>query len=484
MAVAGFLVPSRLIGDVTLGSSTSGEGGSKATGQTGYSEQTNRSYLERQESAALEKARRIKEAMRQMSDSLDPMPNSAAKKDKATGISDGTWYSERLRKIQQTQEEREKQPGFMERIGNGLDSLATKGVREGRPWEVEEPQGFRPLQGLNKLANQVGETAQGLVTRPSNRGGGEERPHPEPAPVAREQVMPLNRPAEAPEKPVAEAEAAPKQKVVGSPAHKGESIGERLSNSLHLSARRNSGGIGNASGSSAAPQSPPIQTASAPVDAERRETKRVTRSESADPVAGIGAPRKQGGGEKFELEDVVPAGSGTESGGWLKGGGRAMRQGIKDAFQGGGHRSSPRSREEITIAEPGDPMGADASLFVVRSGEAEFYPFGGDASTPVRLSPGELIRVLKPGAEWTGVDTVGAGKGIIRTDQIRRAHEGEIAAGRVPEVRAEAPKKAVLPGSRIPMEIHPKTAEPEPPASKTAPKQLGDGLLPPLLDGR
>lgn len=482
--IAGAAWPASSHADITLGESTGADGASRsAPGRSGTSEISNRDYLERQESQALDKARRIKDAMRSVAQSL---PGAEEKRPAMTGISDGTWYSERLKQIQQSEqaraEEGTKPAGFMERIGEGLDAWATKGVRNERPWEVEKPGGFHPLEGIGKLANQVGETAQGLITMPQlNRTGpaerapGDRQPSPEPK---------VGNAAENPQQPAAAAEMRTVAPAPSAPVAESEAAkpAERPARGL-LSGRRS--------------QTQPPEVAAPPAPAapapRRAEPKTVARSPEtpAERVETRAEPRVGNGEEHFELEDVLPP-SGSSPGSRFRPG-RANRQEVAPEANGGGsdgslvsrliggggHRASGRGREEV-LPEPSGALVADGSLYVVRTGEAEFYPFGAEASAPVPLPAGSVVRVTKGGGEWSGVETQ-AGKGIIRTDQIRRAHESEAGAERVPARSVEPAKRQALPGSPIPMEIHVKEPEPAK-ATKGNSRPLGDGLLPPLLE--
>lgn len=474
--VAGVTWPASSRADITLGGSTSGEGGSRsAPGRSGVSDISNRDYLERQESQALDKARRIKEAMRQVAHSL---PGGEEKQPAATGISDGTWYSERLKQIQQSEqarvEEGERPAGFMERIGDGLDAWATKGVRDERPWEVEKPGGFRPLEGIGKLANQVGETAQGLMTLPQlNRTGtGEREPADQRKPAPEPRVGPAVERTEP--APVAEVKTVPAPAEV--PEGEGVKPAERAIRGL-LTGRRS--------------QTQPTEVSAPLAPSPKRTEPRAAPQPAEGPGAMVGngiESRSRSGEEKFELDDVLPA-TGPSQGGRFWAGRAGRQEGAASAagtgslvskLGGSGHRGPGRGREE-TWPEPSDSLTPDESLYVVRAGEAEFYPFGAESSAPVPLPAGTVVRVSKAGGEWSGVETLQAGRGIIRTEQIRRAHESEAAVERVPVRSAEPAKRAALPGSPIPMERRAKDSEPAP-ASKGASKPLGDGLLPPLLE--
>lgn len=468
--------------DISLGPPGSGGAGSRSGGgQTGYSELSNRDYLDRQEGLALDKARRIKEAMRQVSASW---PGAEEKRETSTGISDGTWYSQRLSKIQHAREE-ERGPGFMERIGEGLDAWATKGMRQDRPWEVEEASGFRPLEGIGKLASQVGETAQGLITLPNlDRNGSEARPpQPQRAPEPGERV---GRPAAEPAERPAVAEVAPEQKPAAVEPGRTESVGQRVAGRLHLGSRKGSSEPEGAGVVGRQAEPPPARTekpvASRVEGVVRKPERTVGRASGvAEPVSAPMAeaerPPARTGAEKFELEDVVASG-GSGGGGPLKGLLGGGEEGLGSRLKGAGRWVAPKSREEVALPEPSGPLAEDQALFTVRGADAEFYPFGGDASTPVPLGAGAILRVIKPGEEWSGVETE-AGRGIVRTDQIRRARASEVAVGQVPQRSVEPVKSRALPGSPIPVQI--RRPQPETAPRKES-KPLGDGLLPPLLD--
>lgn len=455
----------------------------------GSSGMSNREYMEREESLALEKARRIRDAMRQAAESLPELPGLEATKEPATGISDGTWYSERLKKIQGApSENRGENPGLMERIGQGLDAWATKPVRDSRPWDAPpeagaQGEGFRPLEEIGKLASQVGETAQSLVSLPQlnrNAAGERERPHRE---TAREEQVgrpeePANRPAELPVRE-ARPEAVPERNAAASPPQNGASLMGRLSERVRPGGRKSEG--------------EPEEVAAAP-GPERLE-RMVSKVSPAAPEVGNGGGRTSGGEERFELEDVISAGGAGPAGRGKPA--RAIRQGMAEPgmgtdegalssrLKGAGHWAAPRGREAATIPEPAGPLAGDASLYIVRVTGGAFYPFGGEGSDPVPLGPGSLVRVTKPGQEWSGVETAEGGKGIIRTEHIRRARESEVVAGRIPERSPEPARRPALPGSAVPVEIRSKAPQTAPEPGTAPPsglRLLGDGLLPPLLE--
>jgi len=414
--------------------------------------------------------------MRDAAESLPSLPTGPEKPSPSTGISDGTWYADRLDQIErwredQIRKQKREEQGMLERFTNRTEAVApTNRSRERRPAVEEERDAFRPLDGIGRLADQVGEKTQGLLTLPD-----------------------LNRPGKA--ENGRDSAETDRPRVIRAPAERRPS-GEEPGPRAETTADGSSGETGTDAPSPERGERTRLVGRS--VEPDREERRRAQREAVRDATARVGRPSAEPadpvrpGEEKFELDDVVASGGSQPSGGFLQSlaGGRRSDRGKPDGMGQGESllkRLAPSGRTEGSGGQrrpeeiPSGPLADDASLHVVRGPRsAEFYPFGDDSSSSITLPAGAVVRVTKPGEEWAGIETRAGRSGIIRSERLRRALQREASSADVPETVANEPKRE--PSKRL--TLPPELTRPRPPESDgDEDLPLGHGLLPPLVPG-
>lgn len=419
---------------------------------------SNRDFERREEDAALSRARRLKEAMRESAGSLPSLERR--KEPISTGITDGNWQAERLERIRATTYgPRPEEPrGVLAKMGSALDSMASNEedyIRRRRSGELDE--GFHPLERISPEHRQE-------MSRSSNRQPDPQSERDEPGLL---QKIPQAAGA------VTGSIGAVTSKLVPDVRPGGKS-GER--------ARVEAATVGQEAAQapvivgSAAP-APAPKAASAPIQAP------APASAPAPQVSAAPAPEKSGPGFSLPWNRPRNPTAGLQPAETTIPTPEPPSQ-PKDEPPAKSKEAPKHSRVNIAgLARghgggskvPDGPLAPQQFQVVQSPSGTEFYPYDSPSPIPKILPEGGLVEVNKPGEEWSGVILPDGTEGIVRTGMLRRA--------RISEMPSEAFEDPVLPMAPS-KGVNYKTSEnlslPELPAPNENSVPLGQGLLPPL----
>ncbi len=358
-----------------------------------------RTYERRQEEMALERSRKLRSIMKDATSSFSKPESADSRRRKypaSTGITDGTWQTQRLQKMRQgtTYEPVRERRGLLESIGDGLDSVMTNEsyIERRRAGLIDEDAG--PLQRLSNAAGNMGGESRGLASNVTQGVVG----------VAGK-MLPGGGESRAPDQTLAQANSSLNQYLVQpsnapasnltEPAVAEDSPG-RLSRLMDGVRRGNDN----------------------PAEMAAGMDQSVQRSAEED--ATVGSPSKQ---RNFSLPSL-PSFAGRSQ--------DDMEVGQVDLIDESGSSSNGikrfRASEKAEVSNV--PLSSDPSQYVVSAnGTAEFHPFGDAlASGHTPIPNGLLLTMDKAGDEWSSVRLPNGKKGLMKTKDLRRARENE--AGR------------------------------------------------------
>jgi hypothetical protein len=421
-----------------------------------YSPSSNRNYDEREEEAALSRARRLKEAMR---DATGSITSTSRNEPVSTGITDGDWQTSRLARIREGYygERKEEPKGALSKLGSALDSISSNEedyLRRRRAGELDE--GFHPLERLSpenrsssykrspddpgllrRLPEAAGAVtgrmgaAAGAVTGGIGAAAGKLLPDPRPAeqeaPEAEAPVRVAAQPGSEAMGPAATSESV----IVGTP-QPGSSSEPKHGFSMPWNRPDRS--------------PPDLQPADTTVPEPRNQP-------AAKPKAEV------------ERETPKPAAKPPEA-----------KPNSSRVSIGGMGRNSGRGS-----SAPDGPLAPEQFRVVQNPSGTEFYPYDNPSPVPKVVPQGGLVEVTKPGDEWSGVVLPDGSEGIMRTAMLRRARISEMPKEAFEDPNAAA-AMAPLPDStrkpdyggamNVPLPDLPKPDDTSMP--------LGQGLLPPI----
>lgn len=418
---------------------------------------SNRDFERREEEAALSRARRLKEVMRETAGTVPTFERR--KGPVSTGITDGNWQSERLERIRAGYDgARPEEPrGVLARMGEAIDSVASNEedyIRRRRAGELEE--GFHPLerlspehrQEMNRAPEREAERdepgllqkipqAAGAVT--GGIGSVTSKLIPDPRPggrsVERARVEPSTSGEEAASAPV----------VIGAPAPSPTPTPK----------------------ASAAPAGPPSSA----------------KATAAPQVAVAPAPEKNGPGFTLPWNRPKSPTAGLQP--------AELTVPTPEAPEEPRQEPVPKPKpapkpSRVTIAglgrghaapakAPDGPLAPQQFQVVQSPTGTEFYPYDSPSPVPKILPEGGLVEVNKPGEEWSGVILPDGTEGIVRTGMLRRARISEM-----PREAFEEPVPSMPSPRGGNFEAPENLSLPDLPAPDDTSVPLGQGLLPPL----